>query len=325
MDPVGVALAMAGIIAFILAFEYGGQKKPWNSSTVIGLIVGDLFIWVAFFTWEYLNPDRAMLPRHLLKQHHVWFPSMYQFFFVGPYYILLYYLPVYFQVIDNRTAISSGVLNLPFVIASTIGSIIAGTTISKTGQPVPFLIGAAVFATVSTGLIYTFDIGTPMGKWIGYQILYGCGTGLGFNMCITIAQGHSKLEDISVVSAIVFCKPILRSPSSTSGLTLLETVFQTLGGSFALTSAQSAFVNQLIIKLGKLAPNINPQTVVGTGATQIRHVFSVNEVPVIVVSYMAGIKAAFILSLCMIGVCCLLAPLVPRKRLHSGAPPAAAA
>ena len=39
MDPVGVILCMASIITFIMAFEYGGQTKPWSSSVVIGLMV----------------------------------------------------------------------------------------------------------------------------------------------------------------------------------------------------------------------------------------------------------------------------------------------
>ena len=39
MDPLGIALVMGGIVAYILALENGGQKKPWGSSLVIGLLV----------------------------------------------------------------------------------------------------------------------------------------------------------------------------------------------------------------------------------------------------------------------------------------------
>ena len=54
LDPLGIALVMGGIISFILAVEYGGQKKPWNSGTVIGLLVGCVLIWVVFIAWEWL-------------------------------------------------------------------------------------------------------------------------------------------------------------------------------------------------------------------------------------------------------------------------------
>lgn len=211
MDLLGVTLVMAGIISFILAVEYGGQKKPWDSSTVIGLLVGSVLIWIAFGAWEYLNNDHAMLQGRLLSQRFVWLPCAFQFFFAASYFVLLYYLPIYFQSIDNRTAISSGVLNLPLVLAMVVGSTISGITVSKTGHAAPFMLAGAVLATVSAGLIYTFDIDTPMKRWIGYQILYGAACGLGFQMGITIAQADAKMEDLSSVTATIFCKLIFES------------------------------------------------------------------------------------------------------------------
>lgn len=209
MDPVGVALVMAGIISFILAVEYGGQKKPWNSSTVIGLFVGSVLIWIAFGVWEYFSNERAMLQRRLLRKRYVWLPSVFQFFFAASYFVLLYYLPIYFQSVDNRTAISSGVLNLPMVLAIAVGNVVSGTVVSKTGHAAPFMAVGAVLGTISAGLMYTFDVDTSMGKWVGYQLFYGAAGGLGFNMGITIAQANSKAEDLSSVTAIVFCKYIV--------------------------------------------------------------------------------------------------------------------
>jgi MFS family permease len=149
------------------------------------------------------------LQRRILGQRFVWLPSAFQFFFAASYFVLLYYLPIYFQSVDNRTAISSGVLNLPLVLAMAVGSTISGITVSKTGHAAPFMVAGAVMATVSAGLMYTFDVGTSMGKWIGYQLLYGAACGLGFQMGITIAQANAKMEDMSSVTATVFCKLIL--------------------------------------------------------------------------------------------------------------------
>lgn len=215
MDPFGVVLVMAGIITFILAVEYGGQKKPWRSGTVIGLFVGSVLIWIAFGLWEYFNNTHAMLQGHVLRKRSVWQPSAFQFFFAASYFVLLYYLPIYFQSVDNRTAISSGVLNLPLVLAMAAGSTVSGIVVSKTGHAAPFMVAGAVIATVSSGLMYTFDIGTTMGKWVGYQFLYGIGVGVGFQMGITIAQANAKMEDMSSVTATVFCKqaiPMMQKP-----------------------------------------------------------------------------------------------------------------
>ncbi|KAF2025072.1 MFS general substrate transporter [Setomelanomma holmii] len=300
MDPVGVVLVMSGIISFILAVEYGGQKKPWNSSTVIGLLVGFVLIWVAFAAWEYFNDERAMLPRRLLRQRVVWQPSAFQFFYAAAYFILLYYLPIYFQSVDNRSAISSGVLNLPLVLSLALGSTISGITVSKTGHAAPFMIAGAVLATISAGLMYTFDIGTSLGKWIGYQLFYGFSVGFGFQMGITIAQANAKMEDMSSVTAIVF-------------------FFQTIGGAFSVSAAQSGFVNRIIHELGLRAPDINPELVIGTGATQIRRVFTADQVPNIVLAYMAGIKVTLAIVVALTGFACLLSAFVPRKQLNAEA------
>jgi cyanate permease len=206
MDPLGIALIMGTIISFILATEYGGQKHAWDSAMVIGLLVGFVLILFVFVAWEIYNGERAMLPRRILSDRTVWQPSLFQFFFSASYLTILYYLPIYFQSIDNRTAISSGVLNLPLVIALALGSVVSGGAVSKTGHAAPFMMAGAILATVSGGLIYTFDIGTGTGKWIGYQIIYGAAIGLGFQMGINVAQANAKIEDMSSVTATIFCK-----------------------------------------------------------------------------------------------------------------------
>jgi MFS transporter, DHA2 family, glioxin efflux transporter len=53
MDPVGTALVIGGIISYTLAMQYGDQTKPWNSGTVIGLLVGSVVIAIIFGIWEY--------------------------------------------------------------------------------------------------------------------------------------------------------------------------------------------------------------------------------------------------------------------------------
>jgi MFS family permease len=164
-------------------------------------------ILVTFIVWEIFNGERSMLPPRLLRERTLWQPSAFIFFYSSAYLVLLYYLPIYFQSVDNRSAINSGVLNLPLVLAMVIGSIISGGVVSKTGYAAPFMNAGAILATIATGLMYTFDIGTGLGKWIGYQALYGIAVGLGFQMAINTAQANATIEDMSSATATVFCTP----------------------------------------------------------------------------------------------------------------------
>jgi MFS transporter, DHA2 family, glioxin efflux transporter len=206
MDFVGASLVMGIIISFILALEYGGQTKPWNSSVVIGLLVGCFAISIAFCAWEVYQGERAMIVPRLVKLRSVWVGSVYQFLFAGSFYIVLYYLPVYFQSVDGASPIGSGVRNLPLILAMTVASIVQGVAITKIGYPTPFMLAGTVLGAISTGLYYTLDVNTSSGKWIGYQIIGGVGVGLAFQIGIMVAQANAKPEDIPSSTAIVFCK-----------------------------------------------------------------------------------------------------------------------
>lgn len=210
LDPVGVSLCMALIISYGLALEYGGQAKAWNSSTVIGLLVGFVLIIAAFAAWEIYQGDRAMIPRRILSQRKVCFCSLYAFLLAGSYFISLYYLPIFFQSIQGVNALVSGVHNLPTVISVVFSTIGAGVVVSKTGHAVPFAAIGSLLATIGVGLYYTLDESTSIGKWIGYQIIASWGWGLAYQMPNIIGQSGTPDSDLSTINGVILCKlPLL--------------------------------------------------------------------------------------------------------------------
>jgi hypothetical protein len=66
LDLIGAALMMGLIIAYILALQYAGQTHPWNSSVVIGLLVGFVAILAVFVAWEIFQKERAMIVPRLV-------------------------------------------------------------------------------------------------------------------------------------------------------------------------------------------------------------------------------------------------------------------
>lgn len=206
MDPLGMAVMMGAVISFILALQYGGARESWSSSTVVGLLVGFVLILIAFGILEVWQGERSMLTPRLMRDRNVWVNGLYGFFFCGAYFVPLYYLPIYFQSIDNISPLASGVRNLPLIIAFSVGAVVSGGAISKTGVAAPILTVSAVISTVAAGLLYTLDIGTGSGKWIGYQILLGLGFGVGFQVPIIIVQANAKPTDLASTTAIILCK-----------------------------------------------------------------------------------------------------------------------
>jgi hypothetical protein len=314
MDLVGVLLTMCFIVCFFLALEKGGQTEAWSSSVVIGLLVGFVVILIALVVWEFYQGERAMLPWRLMKQRPLWAPSIYMFFFAGSYFVLLYYLPIYFQSIDDTSPIESGVRSLPMVITFSIAAVFAGAFVQQTGIVTPTMLVGAAIATIGTGLVYTWDIGTPTGKWIGYQILAAFGFIIPWLIPMNIAQANAESQDMSTVTAII-CRKQVPQNFREKVILQLALVFQSLGGAFSVSAAQSAFVNTMIKKLATTAPHINPVEVIATGATQIRAAFP-NDIHSILLAYMAGLKATFAISIGMVGFATLTSVLSPWKRLN---------
>jgi hypothetical protein len=93
------------------------------------------------------------------------------------------------------------------------------------------------------------------------------------------------------------------------------TVFVTIGGAFFLSAAQSAFNNQLIKSLGKLLPDIDPVAVLSVGATQIRQVFTAEQIPLVIESYVVGLKAVWAISTAAFAIATLVGTLGSWKKL----------
>jgi MFS family permease len=217
LDPIGTLLVMGGIISYLLALQYAGVTYPWKSSMVIGLLVGCVVIFGTFVAWELYQGERAAIPPRLFSQRTTLVCAFFAFFFAGSFFTVIYYLPIYFQSIHGVSPIQSGVRNLPLIIGVTIASIVSGGIVSKTGRPVPVLLIGTTFAVLGAGLLYTLDLYTSKGKWIGYQILSGVGTGLAFQIPTMIIQGVTPLADLAPVTAIVTCKYSARYLSHLKG------------------------------------------------------------------------------------------------------------
>ncbi|KAF2971904.1 hypothetical protein GQX73_g1746 [Xylaria multiplex] len=266
-DFVGVALILGALVSYSLATQYGGKTEAWNSSTIIGLLVGFVLLVAVFAAWEWHAGERAMIVPRLLMQRHVATGSLFAFFFAGSYFLTIYYLPIYFQTVDGASPIISGVDTLPLIIASAVAVISAGLFISKTGYAVPVQVASAIITTVGAGLLLTLNLGTPTGNWIGYQIIAALGWGAGFQIPVTICQALAKPTDIPSLTAIIL-------------------FFLNIGGGLLINGAQSALVNTLISTLPTSAPDVDPSLLISTGALEIRSVFPEEQIPGILEAYM---------------------------------------
>ena len=90
-----------------------------------------------------------------------------------------------------------------------------------------------------------------------------------------------------------------------------------MGGAVFVSAAESAFVNQLIRSLRVTVPDVDPSTLIGLGATEIRNNhFRNDQIPGIVVSYMRGIKVALEIAAAAAGASLLISLITSYTRLR---------
>ncbi|KAI0808622.1 major facilitator superfamily domain-containing protein [Xylaria sp. FL0064] len=296
MDPLGTTLMMGVIISYLTAVNYGGQSYPWSSSVVIGLLVGVGLISIAFVLCEWWQGERAIVIPRLFTQRSIGLSAIYSILQAGGFFSMIYYLPIYFQAIRGSSPIISGVQNLPYILSAMAGALGGGIFISATGLSTLLMIVGAGFGILGCGLCYTFDVDTSIGKWIGYEILAGFGLGGALQIPVIVGQVSVESADLSSATAIMLC-------------------FQTLGGAFWVAASQAVLVNTLLHALPTTAPRIDPSLVLATGAGQLRSVFTEEQLPGILLAYLQGIRATFILSAVVVAAALLLGFFLPWKKL----------
>jgi hypothetical protein len=187
--------------------HYGGQTEPWNSSKVIGLLVGFVAITAVFVGWEVYAGERAMMPSRLMKKRVVWFNATWAFLLFGAYFVAVYYLPVYFQSIDSLSPTGSGVRSLPLILTTSVAIIILGSTVKYfVKYTILVMAFCAAVAALAIGLMITFDLDTSLGKEVGCQLLAGFALGFPFQLPVIHGQTQAKPEDLAVVTAIIICE-----------------------------------------------------------------------------------------------------------------------
>ena len=285
LDPLGCLFFLPGIVCLLLALQWGGTTYAWGDARIVVLLVLFGVLNIAFIAVQVLKKDEALMPLHILKQRSIASGVFYSACVGGSLTLIIYYLPIWFQSIKAVSAVKSGIMNIPLLLGLFITSLLSGGLITRFGYYTPFMIAGTIVMSVGAGLLTTFTAtGTNHDKWISYQALYGLGTGLGFQQSALAAQAVLPKKDIPTGSALVFFA-------------------QSLGGAISVSIGGNIFTNNLVSGLANI-PNINTSTVLGSGASELRHRVPTKDVQSVLEAYNSGLTGAFTVGL--VFACCSL-------------------
>lgn len=119
-------LVCPAVVMFLLGLQFGGNQHPWNSSVVIGLLVGGAVTFGVFVLWERRQGDEAMVPFAMLKHRVIWSAAMTMFFSLSSILVADFYIAIYFQAILNDSPFMSGVHMLPTTLGLVLFTLVSG-------------------------------------------------------------------------------------------------------------------------------------------------------------------------------------------------------
>ncbi|KAF1955665.1 putative MFS transporter [Byssothecium circinans] len=288
LDVNGMLLSVAALSCLTLALQWGGVAKPWSDGSVIGSLVAFAVLLGLFVVNEWWMGERSLLVPRLIKTKTLALMSSFVVFSAASFFIVLYNLPVYFQSVDGISPAESGVRNVPFIIGVALFSITSGFIVGGTGHYAGLLLLGSTLITIGAGLMLKLDIGSPSSAWIGYQVIIGIGSGMVLQAPIVVSQGIVEKTDMSNVSAIML-------------------YVQTATGAIFIAISQSLFTNRIIEEANENLPQVDTAKLISTGATELRRVFSGEELHAILEIYLDGLRAGYYLAITCGAVGLLLA------------------
>ncbi|KAI4167500.1 MAG: hypothetical protein LQ343_007178 [Gyalolechia ehrenbergii] len=279
-DPIGTTLFMPAIICLLLALQWGGSEYSWGNGRIIALFVIAGILALAFAFVQFRQGDNATIPVRIVKQRSMATASWFVFCLGASFFVLIYFVPIWFQAIKGVSATKSGIMVLPMILSLVLISVISGVGVTILGYYAPFMIISSILMSIGVGLMSTWSTSTNHSMWIGYQAIYGLGIGCGMQQPLMAAQTVLPLDDVPIGTTVII-------------------FVQTLGGALFISVAQNIFTNRLIENLIADVPSLNPEIVLHSGATNLRDAVDPASLAGVLRAYNSAITQTFYVSLAM--------------------------
>jgi len=253
LDYAGIVAFAAAAVTLILALQFGGATYTWSDRRTIASLTTSGVLFIIFAAIQWWKGDDAILPGRVIGTRVMIISSIYSATLDGAFFILVYQIPLWFQAIHGLSARDSGYRMIPLLASDIFGSMTGTILTGKIRYYQPFMIFGAGILVIGSGLLTTLRINTSQ-IWILYQILAGAGSGFGSPLPLIAVQDSLSPSDVPIGYGAVL----------TAGY---------LSSSIALAIAQAVFATRLKHDIGKELPDIDPNIIAETGATDLRNLF----------------------------------------------------
>ncbi|KAM0165346.1 hypothetical protein ACHAQE_000089 [Botrytis cinerea] len=210
LDLVGAFILIIASILFVFAFQEAGlEANSWNKPLfLIPLIVGIVF-WILLFSWEFTVQRKweeklaTMFPWRLI-QNRVYMFGLGTTLLMGfPYFVVIYSLPLRFQVVNGKSPLAAGLGLLPMLGSTAVASFLGGMLNGTKNRVFFTLLAGSGLSVIGTSSLSTLSNTEYVeAKTYGFLVFVGLGFGLTVSTVSMLSNYESSIRDHAVAQGI---------------------------------------------------------------------------------------------------------------------------
>ncbi|KAI9682419.1 MAG: hypothetical protein M1817_000473 [Caeruleum heppii] len=224
VDFLGALTLVAALISLLLGLNSGGSLVPWSHPLILTSLPLSALLLATFVYVEAHVASEPIIPVRLLLHRTVAAACLTNWFSTMAVFALIFYGPIYFQVLGLSTT-AAGARLIPQSLGAAVSSLGTGLIMKATGKYWYLNVGVQICFVLSGALVSTLTLRTP--AWPPFLYLFLGGFGYGGMLTITLLSLISAV-DHAHQAVITSASYAFRSTGSTIGITLASAVFQNL-------------------------------------------------------------------------------------------------
>src|SRR4051794_5698570 len=200
LDAVGAVLLAGATSALLLTCIWGGQRYPWDSAEILGLIAATLGLAGALVLRERRAAD-PIVPLRMLRTPTVAVASAALFLGIATMFAITVFVPLYLQTTTGATPTQAGLLLIPMMVGITASTTLSGRSITRTGRYKRFPVAGLALMTVALALLAAFA-GDPSRVTTGVGIaVFGLGFGMVTQVLVVAVQNSVDRRELGTATA----------------------------------------------------------------------------------------------------------------------------
>jgi MFS family permease len=223
VDFLGAFTLVSALVLLLFGLNAGGNTVPWTHPLVLTTLPFSALLFGVFIYVEENIASEPIIPVRLLLDRTVASACFINWFNTMATFGLIFYGPLYFQVVMDLSPTESGARLIPQSLGTAAGSLGCGLIMRRTGKY--YWLNAAIEAlfVLACGMMCTLALTTPAWLPFIYFALSGICYGgmLTVNLSALIAAVDHAHQAVVTSASYAF-----RSTGATIGITVASAIFQ---------------------------------------------------------------------------------------------------